>query len=168
MTVSHQFLWRHRTLNAFEHLFKMDGFIVGIQYESQALHVWHTVIDLIAYTVFGESYWRKKQMFECGDTFARRQYLYGVHASYWKSTLPTHEQLSSQQIQVMYRKLVTMSKSLLRKNPHQHIKSNENQSLCFCPDCIADRQVPLRFKLQFLEEQAEEKQKKNIVQKISK
>merc|ERR1712228_543631 len=152
--------WRKRTLNAFEHLFKIDAFRVGIKYESKVLNVWHTVIDLIAYTVFGESYWRKKQMFECGDTFARRQYLYGVHASYWKSTLPSSEQLTSEQIQVMYRKLVTMSKSLLRKNPHQHIKSSENQGLCFCPDCISDRQVPLRFKLQFLEEQAEEKQKK--------
>ena len=116
--------------------------------------------------MFGESYWRKKQMFECGDTFARRQYLYGVHASYWKSTLPSSEQLTSEPIQLMYKKLVTMSKSLLRKNPHQHIKSSENQSLCFCPDCIADRQVPLRFKLQFLEEQAEEKQKKIQCKKL--
>eukprot|EP01084_Bolivina_argentea_P305325 527447_1 len=101
-------------------------------------------------------------MFCTPYTFHRRQYLssYIVSSSYWNSSLPDKCELSSDQIQVMYRKLVTMSKTLLRKNPHKHIKSSENASLCFCPECIADRQVPLRFKLQFLEEQAEEKQKK--------
>ena len=46
-------------------------------------------------------------------------------------------------------RIVKMSKSLLRKNPHNRINADENASLCFCPDCITNRQVPLRFKLQF-------------------
>ena len=105
-------------------------------------------------------------MFSCRDTFNRRQYLncnYLISSSYWNSSLPNKCELTTEQRQVMYRKLVTMSKSLLRKNPHQHI-NHQNASLCFCPDCIADRQVPLRFKLQFLEEQAEEKEKQKLKQ----
>ena len=157
------YLWRNRTLTAFEHLFQIDGFRAGLKKQIEEMSVWSTIIDLIASTIFGDSFWSKQRMFLCGNTFNRRQFVtkkYMVPPSYWVSVLPDKCDLTSDQIQVMYRKLVTMSKSLLRKNPHQHIKSNENASLCFCPDCIADRQVPLRFKLQFLEEQAEEKQKK--------
>jgi hypothetical protein len=47
---------------------------------------------------------------------------------------------------------MTMSKSFLQEDI-------PDASVCTCPDCAAERDVPLTFKLQFLDEAAEQKQK---------
>ena len=67
--------------------------------------------------------------------------------------LPSADRLSQSAVQLTFKKLMTMSKSFLCEQLME-------PSGRFCQECIAEREVPLTFKLQFLEETAEEKRKR--------
>ena len=74
---------------------------------------------------------------------------YRVAPFYFVCKLPS---TASIEIQLTFKKLITMSKTFLCDEPVR-------PTGCFCQDCIAELEVPLTFKLQFLEEAAEEKRK---------
>ena len=145
---------------------------MGIRSKCSRIEVWNAVIDLIAYTIFGESFWDKKYMFSSQFGIHRRECLknFDVSPNYWDCRLPERSSLSQEQIHVTFKKLLTMSKTLWNKQNHDGNKrSNENTSLCFCSECIAEReQIPLRFKLQYFDEQLEEKRKTKHFKKNTK
>ncbi|ETO16317.1 hypothetical protein RFI_21033, partial [Reticulomyxa filosa] len=131
-------------------LFKLNQpNLLGIRVECTHIHIWNAMVDLIAYSIFKDSFWDKRKCFRVQMPSTAR-----MPSHYWETALPQRSELANERIRVTFKKLVTISKTLLKKNPHKHVmKSMENVTLCFCDECITDRQVPLRFKLQFFDDQ---------------
>jgi len=145
------FLWRKRVLAAFEQVYNTSASLVGLSAECWRACVWDTVINILARSLFGESFWEKKTLFLSPNSMERasvpRQF--ALDDSYFTCKLPSS---ASMEIQLTFKKLITMSKSFLCDEPVR-------PTGCFCQDCIAELELPLNFKLQFLEEAAEEKRK---------
>jgi hypothetical protein len=145
------FLWRKRVLEAYEQVYQTNAAAAGLSIECWKRSVWNTVINLLARSLFGDSFWEKKKMFLTPNALQRIFMLkhYKVPSGYFICRLPS---TVSTEIQLTFKKLITMSKTFLCDEPVR-------PSGCFCQDCIAELEVPLTFKLQFLEEAAEEKRK---------
>mmetsp|Transcript_1866 Transcript_1866/g.4288 ORF Transcript_1866/g.4288 Transcript_1866/m.4288 type:complete len:1872 (-) Transcript_1866:313-5928(-) len=145
------FLWRKRVLAAFEQVYNTNASLVGLSAECWRPLVWDTVVNVLARSLFGECFWEKKALFLSPNSMQRPVETYGMllPRSYFTCNLPS---TASVEIQLTFKKLITMSKSFLCDEPIR-------PSGCFCQDCIAELELPLKFKLQFLEEAAEEKRK---------
>jgi len=145
------YLWRQRVLDAFEQVYNANAALCGLSVETLQRSVWNTVVNLLARSLFGESFWEKKRMFLSPNALERAFLLTRWHlpAGYCDCPLPS---TASIEIQLTFKKLITMSKTFLCDEPVR-------PSGCFCQDCITELEVPLTFKLQFLEEAAEEKRK---------
>jgi hypothetical protein len=145
------YLWRKRVLEAYEQVYNTNGALVGVSVESGKRSLWNTVVNLLARSLFGDCFWEKKRLF-LSPNAAERSILvknYRLPPKYFSCRLPS---TASIEIQLTFKKLITMSKTFLCDEPMR-------PSGCFCQDCIAELEVPLTFKLQFLEEAAEEKRK---------
>ena len=146
------FVWRRRVLEAYEQVFSTSASYSGLSVECVKKDVWNTVIDLLASSLFGPSFWDKLPLFTCPFADQRRVTCPELPDEYFTATLPNSDQLAQGAVQLIFKKLMTMSKSYLCEEVLE-------PSGCFCQDCIAEREVPLTFKLQFLEETAEEKRR---------
>ena len=134
---------------AYEQAYNTSASIIGLHPSSPRICVWNTVVDLLAKSLFGYDYAEKKRMFREPIPARRKEYLNGYKQSYFDYTLP---KMSVADVQLTFKKLMTMSRSALEHEPNRHTN-------CFCQDCITDLDVPLRFKLQVLEEDAQGKRK---------
>eukprot|EP00457_Paulinella_chromatophora_P000221 gb/GEZN01000221.1/.p1 GENE.gb/GEZN01000221.1/~~gb/GEZN01000221.1/.p1 ORF type:complete len:1802 (+),score=284.99 gb/GEZN01000221.1/:73-5478(+) len=145
------YLWRKRVLEAYEQIYNTNASLAGLSIECWQKSVWNTVVNLLARSLFGESFWEKKHMFLSPNALERMVLLKNFQTAdgYFSAKLPS---TASIEIQLTFKKLITMSKTFLCDEPVR-------PSGCFCQDCIAELEVPLTFKLQFLEEAAEEKRK---------
>ncbi len=145
------YLWRKRVLEAYEQVYNTNAVLAGLSVECWKRSVWNTVVNLLARSLFGESFWEKKKMFCCANATERPTLVrtWQLPPGYAACRLPS---TASIEIQLTFKKLITMSKTFLCDEPVR-------PTGCFCQDCIAELEVPLTFKLQFLEEAAEEKRK---------
>ena len=57
------FLWRKRLLEAYEQVYNTNGAAAGLSIECWKRSVWNTVVNLLARSLFGESFWEKKKIF---------------------------------------------------------------------------------------------------------
>ena len=181
------FVWRKRIIAAYEQVYNTNANLAGLSVECWKRTVWNTVINLLARSLFGDIFWLKKNIFLCSNILLRNQLILNnqniLHKNYNNYTLPN---TSSIEIQLTFKKLITMSKTFLNDIERLNISSNTmnaindtnnntlmSQSInsiqrsntgCFCQDCISELEVPLTFKLQFLEEAAEQRKRtqKNI------
>ena len=150
-------VWRKRVLEAYQQVYGVEAGVCGLSLDCFKRTVWNTVVNLLARSLFGESFWEKKRMFLSPNGFERISLLrhYRVDADYFHCRLPN---TASVEIQLTFKKLITMSKTFLCDDSER--SSNRPPSAgCFCQECIAELEVPLTFKLQFLEEAAAEKRK---------
>lgn len=154
--------WRRKIVAAYEHLLECDAADAGLSVECTKRIVWSTIVNLLAqHSAFGSTFWDKRRVFSCVNVQERPRLLTtGAPDNYWASRLPTTSQLSQGVVQLTFKKLMTMSKTFLAE---ESLDSNG----CFCQDCVAEREVPLTFKLRFLDETAECKRdlKKGIVKR---
>lgn len=148
------FAWRKRVLEAYEQLYETNVSTAGISVECCKLKVWNAIINSIARHVFGELFWEKKRAFSCPISGERRAILASLQLfdGYFDPPLPTSDRLSQSSVQLTFKKLLTMSKNYLNDDKSETYG-------CYCQECIAEREVPLSLKLQFLEETAEERKK---------
>ena len=158
-------VWRKRVLEAYQQVYGVEASVCGLSLDCFKRTVWNTVVNLLARSLFGESFWEKKRMFLSPNGFERMSLLrhYRVEPEYFHCRLPN---TASVEIQLTFKKLITMSKTFLcddttdRTNGGNGGGSGRSASAgCFCQECIAELEVPLTFKLQFLEEAAAEKRK---------
>lgn len=152
--LENSYIWRAKVIDAYEQVYNTNASTAGLSFESCKYLVWNTVIDMIARSVFGsDMFWDKLRMFSCINSGQRgKQACPGLDDSYFKTCLPSRPQLLQSSVQLTFKKLITMSKSFL-------CEELVEPSGCYCQDCIAEREVPLSFKLQFLEETAEGRRK---------
>ena len=167
-------VWRKRVLEAYQQVYGVDASVCGLSLDCFKRTVWNTVVNLLARSLFGESFWEKKRMFLSPNGFERYSLLrhYRVDPDYFHCRLPN---TASVEIQLTFKKLITMSKTFLCDDNEQRGGGTASSSGgsggggsgsgrpptagCFCQECIAELEVPLTFKLQFLEEAAAEKRK---------
>ena len=150
-------VWRKRVLEAYQQVYGVDAGVCGLSLDCFKRTVWNTVVNLLARSLFGESFWEKKRMFLSPNGFERTSLLrhYRVDVDYFHCRLPN---TASVEIQLTFKKLITMSKTFLCDDS-ERTSSRPPTAGCFCQECIAELEVPLTFKLQFLEEAAAEKRK---------
>jgi hypothetical protein len=55
------YLWRKRVLEAYEQVYNTNGSLAGLSIECWQRSVWNTVVNLLARSLFGESFWEKKK-----------------------------------------------------------------------------------------------------------
>ena len=151
-------VWRKRVLEAYQQVYGVDAHTCGLSLDCYKRTVWNTVVNLLARSLFGEAFWEKKRMFLSPNGFERQSLLrhYVVDADYFTCRLPN---TASVEIQLTFKKLITMSKTFLCDDTER--QTRPPTAGCFCSECIAELEVPLTFKLQFLEEAAAEKRKIN-------
>lgn len=89
---------------------------VCLSYVSSICSVWNTVVNLLARSLFGESFWEKKRMFLSPNALERVFLLTRWHlpAGYCDCPLPS---TASIEIQLTFKKLITMSKTFLCDEP---------------------------------------------------
>ena len=150
-------VWRKRVLEAYQQVYGVEAAVCGLSLDCFKRTVWNTVVNLLARSLFGESFWEKKRMFLSPNGFERMSLLrhYRVDPHYFHCRLPN---TASVEIQLTFKKLITMSKTFLCDDSERS-SSRPPSAGCFCQECIAELEVPLTFKLQFLEEAAAEKRK---------
>jgi hypothetical protein len=73
------FLWRKRVLQAYEQVYNTSGADAGLTVECVKKSVWNTVINLLARSLFGESFWEKKRMFLSPNAAERPSFLSKYH-----------------------------------------------------------------------------------------
>ena len=171
---SESVVWRRRVLQAYEQVYGVSGSACGLSVDCYKRTVWNTVVNLLARSLFGEAFWEKKRMFLSPNGIERASLVrrFRLDAAYFSCRLPN---TASVEIQLTFKKLITMSKTFLSDDSERQQGRQQLQqpaaatavtaaaasaaASCFCNECINELQVPLTFKLQFLEEAAAEKRK---------
>jgi hypothetical protein len=158
------FLWRRRVLEAYEQVYNTNASLAGLSIECWKRSVWNTVVNLLARSLFGSSFWEKKRMFLSPNALERVlllknfqvppsyfvckydtyihtyihtpiismcMHLLGCNMKMMRNRLPS---TASIEIQLTFKKLITMSKTFLCDEP---VRPNG----CFCQDCIAELEV---------------------------
>jgi ankyrin repeat protein len=156
-------IWRSLVLESYEQLFQTNPKVFGVSLKCTKGVVWSTIVDSLAGYFFGDIIWEKKKMFQCPISLERKRFLKRLQQStnsdrYFFSHLPPSEQLLQSAVQLTFKKLITMSRNFLSEEVLE-------TTSCFCQDCITEREIPLAFKLQVLEESAEERKKLKKVKK---
>ena len=148
-------VWRKRVLEAYQQVYGVDAASCGLSLDCYKRTVWNTVVNLLARSLFGDAFWEKKRMFLSPNGLERQSLLkhFRLSADYFHCRLPN---TASVEIQLTFKKLITMSKTFLCDDLERQRPPTAG---CFCQDCISELEVPLTFKLQFLEEAAAEKRK---------
>ncbi len=61
--VEPSYLWRKRVLEAYEQVYNTNSSLAGLSVECCKRCVWNTVVNLLARSLFGDSFWEKKKLF---------------------------------------------------------------------------------------------------------
>src|ERR1700710_2398951 len=104
----------HLSLAHCAQVYATQASISGLSVECWKKCVWNTVVNLLARSLFGPSFWGKKRMFLSPNGMERLHFIqnspYLVPPSYWNCRLPS---TLSMEIQLTFKKLITMSKTFL-------------------------------------------------------
>lgn len=124
------YTWRRRVLEAYEQVYNVNSELSGLTIECYKRSVWNCVVNLLARSLFGPIFWEKKRMFSSnsGAERANLQRNYSLSPSYFQCYLPS---TSSGEIQLTFKKLITMSKTFLSED-------SIRPSGCFCQDCFTE------------------------------
>ena len=68
-------VWRKRVLEAYQQVYGVDAGVCGLSLDCFKRTVWNTVVNLLARSLFGESFWEKKRMFLSPNGFERMSLL---------------------------------------------------------------------------------------------
>ena len=126
-------VWRKRVLEAYQQVYGVEAAVCGLSLDCFKRTVWNTVVNLLARSLFGESFWEKKRMFLSPNGFERVSLLrhYRVESDYFHCRLPN---TASVEIQLTFKKLITMSKTFLCDDAERS-SARPPSAGCFCAVC---------------------------------